>query len=197
MAWVIYSKVLQNHKHLPLFWQGIGFLILILFAVVCRCVLFPSSFQSIQDLSECATGWCHLGTERLSPTRPSWKSKWCVKSQEAEKTKDQTQSGDNWEQLWISRRLELLSLEKLLRIKLSEDTEFLSQIKRPDTQWLYSLTEFVPDHSKLCRLYFTDNGKAPFQAFLSVTLQHLIDAVYFSSFISVTLPSSTHMIKIG
>lgn len=82
------------------------------------------------------------------------------------------------------------------RTEISEDTEFLSQSLGPDTQGLYDLSGFVSHQAAFRGLYFTDNGMAPSQAFISVALQHFLPAIYFSSFNLVTLPSSTHMIKI-
>ena len=100
MAWVIYSEFLQNHKPLLTYWWGVRVLISVLFSVSVDTVLVSSEPKTWVKVALDGVTWV---LNVWLPQDWSRKPRKCVKSHEEVKSKDQTQSRQDWEQLGKAR----------------------------------------------------------------------------------------------
>ena len=100
MAWVIYSEFLQDHKPLSTYWRGVRVMISVLFSVSVDTVLASSEPKTWVKVALDGVTWV---LNVWLPQDWSRKPRKCVKSHEEGKSKDQTQSREDWEQLGKTR----------------------------------------------------------------------------------------------
>ena len=100
MAWVIYSEFLKNHKPLLTYWWGVRVLISVLFSVSVDTVLASSVPKTWVKVALDGVTWV---LNVWLPQDWSRKPGKCVKSHEEGKSKDQTQSREDWEKLGKAR----------------------------------------------------------------------------------------------